>query len=695
MTGREARAEERGLETTVRGRVALFALGVAVLAAAIGARLLQLQVFRADELAAKAARQHEQMIDIGGGRGAILDREGRELAVSVATSSLFAHPQRVQDRPRAARLLARVLEMPESKILEKLRSEAPFVWIRRRLDPQTAKAVEALPLPVGPGKPFGFETEGKRFYPQGALAVQVVGFANIDQEGVEGIEKVFDETLRGDAAKYLAVRDGRGGMVLQLAKAPSKTPEDVVLTLDLALQHIVERELDVAFRESGARSAAAILLDPATGHVLALANRPTADPNRYGEAKPEQKRDRAVVDQYEPGSTFKVITAAAALETGTVTPERLFDCQNGAIQIAGHRIRDHHPYGTLSVRQILEESSNVGMIKVGRTISPARFDEYVRRFGFGARTGIELPGEQQGMVTPLRRWSALTGASLSIGQEVAVTALQLASAIATVANDGVRVPPRIVLGTRDSSGSLRPLPGPEPERVISTATARTLRGILEGVVARGTGRKAAVPGYRIGGKTGTAQKVDARGGYSHSQFVASFAGFGPAENPRLAGIVVLDSPAGGVYYGGQVAAPVFGRILADALACLRVAPDECAPIPAEAEPSGSAKRRPETLLARKDEEQAAADDAPVATGPGQVPDVRGLSLREAVVALADRNYGARVEGSGVVLAQAPPPGAAVAAGVVCSIRLGAPPEPPARSAAEGRSSRAIPRGRKG
>ena len=668
------------MESKARNRVALFALGVIVLCAAIGARLLQLQVFRSDELEAQARRQHQQMIEIGGERGAILDRNGRDLAISVATSSLFAHPPRVQDPARAARALSAAIDVPESKILEKLRSDSPFVWLKRRLDPRAARAVEALPLPIGPGKPFGLESEAKRFYPQGSLAAQVVGFANIDQVGLEGIEQAFNETLRSDTTAYLAVRDGRGGMVLRLARPPSKLSEDVVVTLDLGLQHVVERELERTFVESGARAAAAILIDPATGQILALANRPTADPNRFGEATTEGKRNRAVVDMYEPGSTFKVVTAAAALDLGTVTPERPFDCQNGAIQVASARIRDHHPYGVLSVREILEKSSNVGIIKVGRTIPPARFDEYVRRFGFGKRTGLELPGEQRGMFTPLERWSALTPASMAMGQEIAVTALQTASAIATVANDGVRVPPRIVLGTRDAEGAFHPAPAPEPVRVISIETARTLRGILEGVVARGTGQRAAVPGYRIAGKTGTAQKVDPHGGYSHTQFMASFVGFGPADAPRIAGIVLLDSPSLGGYYGGQVAAPAFGRIFADALAYLRVAPDTCPPAAEEA-PS------PDRLVAEARSSKPAAGDAeeeaprvPIATAPGQVPDVLELSLREAVAALAAHGYRARVEGQGTVLAQAPPPGTPLAPGRLCSLRLGAresaPPSEP-------------------
>jgi len=312
--------------------------------------------------------------------------------------SVFQKCYRPEPR-RAARLLAGVLDVQEARILERLRSDQPFVWLKRRMDPRMTKAVQSLGLPIGKGQPFGLETEGKRFYPQGPLAVHAVGLANIDQHGVEGIERKLDGDLQGDASRYLAVRDGRGGTVLQLVQPASKPPRDVLLTIDLEIQHIVERELDRAWIESGSRAAAAILLDPVTGQVLALANRPTADPNRYGEAPPEGRRNRAVVDQYEPGSTFKVITAATALELGTVTPERPFDCQNGSISIAGKRIRDHHPYGVLTVREILEFPLKMrGVARDERAKAQAALDE--------ARAALERArGEQDAREARLRTFA--------------------------------------------------------------------------------------------------------------------------------------------------------------------------------------------------------------------------------------------------------------------------------------------------
>jgi cell division protein FtsI (penicillin-binding protein 3) len=577
-----------------RNRVALLTLGVIALAAGISGRLWQLSVERSAPLKSQARRQHERRIEVWGRRGAIVDRHGRELAVSVDSSSLFAHPRRVRDVEKAAELLAPVLGVKRATIRAKLRSDEPFVWIRRRLDSRIANAVRQLDLPVGPGAPFGLETEAKRFYPRGALGIHVVGFTDIDQKGLEGIERSFDELLRGDPAGYLAVRDGRGAAVLKLVQPPARQPKDIVLTLDLVLQHIVERELDLAMRETGGRWSSAVLLDPTTGAILALANRPNPDPSHYGSSKPASRRNRAVTDVFEPGSTFKIVAAAAALDSGHVHPEQRFDCGNGSIRVAGETIRDHHPYGVLSVREILEKSSNVGMVRVSHGLPAETLETYIRRFGFGAKTGIELPGESAGLLRDRSSWSGRSAASLSFGHEISATALQMATAFAIVANDGVMIAPRVVLGTREEDGTLERAEPPEPRRVISSRTAHTLASILEGVIVRGTGGSAAVPGYRVAGKTGTAQKP-IPGGYSDTLYVASFGGFSSVRSPRLAGIVVIDSPRGAAHSGGAVAAPVFGRIMADALAYLRVPPDED---PLDLETADVASARPRAAYRR-------------------------------------------------------------------------------------------------
>jgi cell division protein FtsI/penicillin-binding protein 2 len=676
------RTPHAGMTSQIRTRVFLFTAGVAAATLVLAWRLVELQVVDADRLKAKAERQHQHVIEVGGRRGSIVDRDGCALAVSVTTDSLYAHPQRVKDPDRAARLLAPVLRRPVSELIALLKSDEPFVWLSRRMDPETARVVRRLDLPVGTGQAIDFQEEPKRFYPQGSLAVHVVGFADLDQKGIEGIERRFDDTLQGDSAKFLAVRDARGTMLLQPLRPPSKRSEDVVLSLDLVLQHFVERELDRAMSDTGARAASAILLAPKTGEVLALANRPTVDPVAYGKSRPEARRDRAVTDCYEPGSTFKIVSASAAFDRGAITPEQRFNCTS--YTVAGKTYSDVHKLGLLSVREILEHSSNVGMVQVGRAIPKEALIQTILDFGFGRRTGIELPGERSGTVPKVSRMSATSSSALSIGYEVNVTPLQVASAFATIANEGLRVPPRIVLGTRDEDGTFHPAEKPAGRRAVSARTAVTMMNILEGVVLRGTGKNAQEPGYHIAGKTGTAKKVIPGGvGYTANEYFASFGGFGPLRDPALVCFVVLDTPRGGFVYGGQVAAPVFARIMANALAYLRVPPDDDAwkgrrdELQALAE--REAKRKAAEARRRKSAGRThddAADDpsVAVAAGPGLVPDLRGKSAREAVVALTSRGYRARLTGQGVVLEQAPPAGSALAAGQACAISLGEPKE---------------------
>jgi len=560
------------METHVRRRVTLLLLGVLALAVGIGARLTYLQVFCCHKLRGRASIQHWREIEVPATRGAVLDRQGRELALSLKTESLFAHPRRVKDPEKAARLLAPILGRRRSEVLKLLRSDKTFVYLGRFLEPQQAAQVRALDLPVGETEPFGFLPSSKRYYPRGKLAVHVVGFANIDGQGVEGVEKQHDYELRGDPTIYLVLQDGLNGRVRQKTiDPPDKRPRDVVLAIDASLQHIVERELDRAMRETRADAASGILVDPATGQILALANRPAADPNHYGRASDAQRINRAVVHQYEPGSTFKIVTMASALEHGKVRPDQLFNCEQGSYLFRGRRIRDIGRNGTLSARQIFEKSSNVGMVKIVHRIDPHDLRDTISRFGFGSRTGIELPGELSGSLYPVAKWSAQSQPSLAFGYEIGVTVLQMAQALSVVANDGVRVPTRLVLGVRDADGRLNRLQPPEPYRVIDSAAVRQLTTMMEGVVQRGTGTRARLPGYRIAGKSGTARKlIDGR--YSESDYVVSFGGFGPVSRPRLVGLVVVDTPRSATT-GGVVAAPVFRRIMEDALVYVRAPAD--------------------------------------------------------------------------------------------------------------------------
>jgi cell division protein FtsI/penicillin-binding protein 2 len=658
-------------QSSIRTRVVIVAAALAAAALAVAARLGELQVLDANLLRAQARRQHQQVIEIGGRRGSIVDREGREFAVSITTRSLYAHPPRLRkDADRAARMLAPYIARSESELRALLGSDEPFVWLKRRLDPQTSRDIAKLdPKLIYPGGPIDFQDEPKRFYPQGTIGVHVVGFADVDQKGLEGIEHTFNEALQGDSTKFLASRDGRKTMILHPLRPPATRSHDVVLTIDLVLQHIVERELDRAMDEFGAKAASAILLDPRTGQILALANRPTVDPRGYGKGPADARRNRAIQDVLEPGSTFKVVSASAALEKGTVTPEQRFNCTS--FTVAGKSYTDVHKYGVLSVREILGHSSNVGMVQVGRTLSRGALRDTIVRFGFGRKTGIELPGERNGNITSLARMSAMSPAAMSIGYEVEVTPLQLAQAYAAIANEGMLVPARIVLGTRDEDRRFAPEEPPEPRRVISARTALTMTDMMEGVVLHGTGGNARVSGYHIAGKTGTAKKVlPGRGVYTTNEYFASFGGFGPLRKPALVGFVVLDTPRGGFYYGGLVAAPVFSRIMADALAYMRVAPDD---------DPWEARRDELKLRAAKDagkhrpkREQTTVDDAPalLVTTPGQVPDLRGKTAREAVASLVARGYRARLEGTGVVVRQLPAAGTTLPAGQACSLHLG-------------------------
>jgi cell division protein FtsI/penicillin-binding protein 2 len=663
------------MQTSTRARFAMVVGGLALAAAALVARLVMLQMLDTDRLRQQARRQHEQVIEVGGRRGSILDREGREFAVSVATQSLYAHPSRVKDPERVASKLAPLLSRPESELRGLLRSGANFVWLRRRLDSAAERALSDLVPQLGNGTAIAFQEEPRRFYPQGSLAVHVVGSTDPDQLGTEGIEKKFDDVLQGDSTRYLAVRDARGAMILQPLRPPAKRSHDVILTIDLVLQHVVERELDRAMRETGAKAASAILLDPKTGHVLALANRPTLDRLAYRKGPADSRSNRAIEYAFEPGSTFKVVSTSAALERGTVTPEQRFNC--ASITIAGKSYTDVHKFGVLSVREILEHSSNVGMVQVGRTVSREWLRETIVGFGFGRKTGIELPGERNGNITSLARMSAVSPASMSIGYEVGVTALQVAQAYGVIANDGVLVPARVVLGTRDDDGRVIAEEAPESRRVVSSRTAVTITNMMEGVVLRGTGKSARVSGYHMAGKTGTAKKVlpDGRG-YTVSEYYASFGGFGPLREPRLVGYVMLDTPRGGIYYGGQVAAPVFERIIADAFAYLRVPPDDdpwearTEELKAKAEKERAAKAARRSKPGPRDEDDDDVTPTLLVTSPGQVPDLRGKAVRDAVAGLVTRGYRTRVDGDGVVVRQSPPPGTPLAAGQACTLHLG-------------------------
>ncbi len=523
----------------------------------IAGRLYHLQVLRYEHYATKAERQQQRVVTLDPPRGTIYDAQGRELAVSIQVDSVYAVPPEIEDpAAAAAAIAAAVPDVDRAKLARQLTGDREFVWVARKLDPPVAEKVHALKL-----KGLYFVPESKRYYPMGELAAQVLGYVGTDNHGLAGLELVYDREITGKPGKRTVLRDARQETVAApgLSFADPEPGHDLHLTLDATVQHIVERELARAIEERHAKRGSAIFLDPATGGVLAMASYPSFDPNDFGGYSPESWRNRAVADVYEPGSTFKIVTAGAALEAGVVREDERIDCGMGSITLYKDiRVRDHKQYGLLTFAEVISHSSNVGVIRVAQRIRDGRFYDTIRGFGFGRQTGIDLPGESAGILHNVERWGLLEKDYIAFGQGISVTPLQLVSATAAVANDGVLLKPHVVAAV--SRGELRLAKYPAPPvagHPISPATARELTRLLEGVVTDGTGKPAAIPGYRVAGKTGTAQ-IPVRGGYRG--YLPSFVGFAPADRPALVGLVAIAEPQGNEYYGAQVAAPAFGAI---------------------------------------------------------------------------------------------------------------------------------------
>jgi cell division protein FtsI (penicillin-binding protein 3) len=536
---------------------------------AICTRLVYLQIFRYGYFEKSAERQHERSIEVSARRGIIYDRAGHELAMSVMVDSAFAVPTEIPDLASTLSLISHITKEDPREMLARCKAGKTFCWVVRKADPETAQRIQQLQL-----KGIYFQKESKRFYPKRELAAQVLGYVGMDDEGLSGIEREFDEQLRGKPGSMLLSVDARRKKFDRIEKEP-EPGENVILTIDENVQYIAERELETAMQETHAVAGTVIVENPHTGEILALANRPTFNPNVPREIKPEALKNRAVSDVYEPGSTFKVVTVSAALEEKVTRPDEVFDCQMGSIVIGGMRIRDHKPYGLLPVSDIIANSSDVGAIKIALRLGEERFYKYIRAFGFGQQTGIELPGETRGLTKPLNRWSKVSIGAISMGQEIGISPLQLIGMASTIANDGTWVAPRIVAASGEPQNAPQTMafqPGAQ-RHVVSPLTAAQMRQMMQGVVLHGTGPKAQLEGFSTGGKTGTAQKVDpATGAYSKTKYVASFAGFAPVNNPAITVAVILDS-AVGLHQGGQVAAPVFHRVAQQTLEYLHVAHD--------------------------------------------------------------------------------------------------------------------------
>ena len=651
--------------STMHGRLVVFALVFAVWTVGIEARLLYLQVFQHSALQARADRQQIKTVKLSPKRGEIFDRNGRLLAYSVDADTIAADPSKVTDPDDTARLVCEALTTCDATLradmAQRLRRKGQFVYLARRVGPDAGNRVKALELPG-----VMLYKESQRYYPKKELASHVLGYVGLDNNGLAGLESTYESRIRGKEGWIKIQEDGREQAIAIREERLPTAGDGLELTIDQYLQHIAERELRAGVEEDNAIGGTAIIMQPQTGEILALANWPTFNPNLFNTADPVARRNRAVQDMYEPGSTFKVVTASAALEEQVIHPDDPIDCAPGYITFPGRPpIRDVHVYGVLPFTDVIVKSSNVGAIKVGLKLGPERLGRYVTRFGFGQALAPDFRGENAGMVWNPARLDSSALASISMGYQVGVTPLQMASAVSAVANGGTLLEPRVVRAFIHNGH--RELVAPKAlRRAINADTAATLTEIMEAVVDRGTGKPAQVAGYTIAGKTGTASKL-INGRYSRSEYNASFVGFVPSRKPELTIVVVIDSPHGRGYYGGTVAAPVFQRIAAAALRHLGVGPTLNAP--------------PPVLVASRDDQQASevsqrstasARLAPAtdAAQAGMMPDLRGLSAREAVRMLMRIGMTAQLKGDGFVLDQAPQAGLRLIRGDAATLTLG-------------------------
>lgn len=571
LTRRRAALSDAELHRLVRRRSSvLFVLLLAGLSLLVG-RLVYLQGAQADHLQRLALHQQLGAFILPTERGRIFDRAGRLLVTNVEVDSVYAVPRAIRDRQAFARTVAPLLRMDPREIGRRLEPRLYFVWLKRKVSPETVAALRALPL----DGQLGFLKEERRVYPARALAAHVLGFVGIDNQGLAGVELVYERTLRGRPGKAVAGLDAVGRPLLETRRltAPPVNGSDLVLTIDQVIQHIAERELERALAETGAARGMVLVMVPRTGEILAMAVQPGFEPGAFHRVAPERWVNPAVSAVDEPGSTFKLITAAAALDSGRVDSTDTFACPP-FLQLGKYRIRDVHRFctRTQTLEDIIRHSSNVGAAQVAQVVGKEIFYDYIRRFGFGAPTGIDVPGESGGIVNPPAAWLGPGLETIGFGQGISTTALQLLTAASALANDGMLVPPHVVRMVRDREGRVVRAVSPQPaRRVVTPETARAVLRMMVRTVEDGTGKLAAIPGYTVAGKTGTAQKPAPDGGYLVGRYIASFLGFVPVPDPRLAILVVLDEPRG-AYFGGAVAAPVFREIASRTLWYLRVPP---------------------------------------------------------------------------------------------------------------------------
>ena len=647
---------------------------------AVVARLGYLQLYRYRDYLERANRQQERIIEMSPMRGPIYDRNGRELAMSIPVDSCFADPQEISDPDMVAHLLSHVLGTPADEIEQKLAQGRSFVWIARKITPEQAARIQALNL-----RGIYFQKENKRFYPEHTLAAAVLGYVDVDEHGLGGVEYSLDKEIRGKPGRMLVLADARRQW-LDRSETQADRGDTVVLTIDQTIQYIAEKALADGIERTHAKGGSVVVQDPNTGQLLAVANWPTFDPNDAHSYPAADFVDRAVSSAYEPGSIFKTILLSSAFQEGVAQPEQLVDCQMGQIVLAGKVIHDHARFGVISVAEILEHSSDVGSIKVALRLGAPKYYQYIRSFGFGQLTGIDLPGENHGLLRPLNEWTATSIGYIAIGQEVSVTPMQMISAESAIANGGLLRKPQIVEKVL-RGGQTVMQPSAEPRRVIDETTAATMRQVMQQVILVGTGKGFAQPlGYTAGGKTGTAQKIDpATGRYSRTDYNASFIGYAPINSPAITVLVNLDSPRGGSHEGNATAGPVFKQVIEQTLAYLNV-PHDMPEIPSLKEASLKKPKRRMDLEFTPERKQkaarAATDEAKLVTVPesttvaiaeGQavtVPTLTGKSVRAVIEACSRLGLAPVLVGNGIAVEQNPDAGTKVLPGAKVIIRFG-------------------------
>ncbi len=625
-------------------------------------RMFQLQVLKKEQLYRLAAQQHYVQIPLLPKRGIIYDRKGNELAVTLEVDSVYAEPKKVVEMERTTRELAKLLEIDRQELREKLKSRKSFEWIRRKISAEEAERVRALGLPG-----IHMLKENRRFYPNGQLAAHVIGFVGLDSKGLEGVEFQYDAVLNGNRHVWTVPRDALGRELVmggEVSKKGQEEYQNIFLTLDKQLQHLVEVELNRAVQKWGAKGGMAIAMEPRTGKILAMASHPGFDPNQFYQYRTRHWRNRAISDNFEPGSLFKTFVAAAALEEKILRPSDSFYCENGSYKVYDRTIHDQTKHGWLTFQQIIKYSSNIGVSKVAEKLGRERLYHYICAFGFGEKTGVGLPGEAKGIVPHPRYWPPVVLSTISFGQGISVTGIQLAAALSAIANGGVLMKPYLVEKiTNEKDEVVKVFEPVMVRRVISEETARKVASLLKGATEKGGTGEGAVPtGYEVAGKTGTAQKVEPLlKEYSNDRIMAGFMGFAPVEEPRIVLLVIIDEP-GGQNGGGIVAAPVFKAVMEHALPYLHVYPKGSVVV-----------KRPADLGSRQEVswKEATVDGVTVGRGVEKsvMPDLKGLPMRKALSRIEGKGLVIKFSGNGRVVEQSPKPGTLIERGDICYLRF--------------------------